>query len=323
MPGVSVIIPCYNAEKYIGSAIESALVQTYDATEVIVVDDGSTDDSLEVIQSYDSQIKWKTEENQGACYARNEGLELAGGTFVKFLDADDMLVPHAVQSQVRQSEELDDPKKIVFGNMRALFDDNKPKEIKYRKPRKDEPHLAYVMAVNPQTSTPLHRRSQLLEVTGFDESLPRSQEYDLHIRLIAAGAEFCYRPTLTAEVRWHDGDNRITNQDFFGKNPRGRLHRIQKWTQLIEERGMMDEQVAQILARRAWIAGRIALRKELPKIAKEYFACARELHVDPLWGASGAYRKMVNLFGPRATERIATWARQSGLNGLIGRTTSS
>jgi glycosyltransferase involved in cell wall biosynthesis len=68
---VSILIPCFNAERWIGQAIESALTQTYKLTEIIVVDDGSTDGSLEVLRSFDQHIRWETSPNRGANAARN------------------------------------------------------------------------------------------------------------------------------------------------------------------------------------------------------------------------------------------------------------
>ena len=78
-PLVSIIIPCYNAEKYVGEAIESALAQTYPNKEVIVIDDGSTDGSLQVIKSFGHRIRWETGPNRGGSAARNRGIELARG----------------------------------------------------------------------------------------------------------------------------------------------------------------------------------------------------------------------------------------------------
>lgn len=78
-PLVSIIIPCYNAADYVGEAIESALAQTYSPTEVIVIDDGSTDGSLDLLRSFGDRIRWETGPNRGACTARTRGLALAMG----------------------------------------------------------------------------------------------------------------------------------------------------------------------------------------------------------------------------------------------------
>ncbi len=100
MSFVSIIIPCYNAEKYVAEAIQSALDQTYPHCEVIVIDDGSTDGSLEVIKCFGDKIRWETGPNRGGCAARNRGLELAQGEWIQFLDADDLISAEKIERQM-------------------------------------------------------------------------------------------------------------------------------------------------------------------------------------------------------------------------------
>lgn len=95
---VSIIIPCYNKSQYIGEAIESALNQTYSNIEIIVVDDGSTDDSLEQIKRFVSKgITLVQQENQGVCVARNNAIRQSSGEYIVPLDADDILAPTYVE----------------------------------------------------------------------------------------------------------------------------------------------------------------------------------------------------------------------------------
>lgn len=98
-PAVSIVIPCYNKRPYVAAAIESALAQG-DLAEVIVVDDGSTDGSAEVVAGYDARIRWETGPNRGGSAARNRGLALAQGRFIQFLDADDILPAEKVALQL-------------------------------------------------------------------------------------------------------------------------------------------------------------------------------------------------------------------------------
>lgn len=100
-PLVSIIIPLYNAEAYISETIQSALNQTWPNTEIIVVDDGSTDSSLTIAQTFESQsVKVITQQNKGAAAARNYGLREAKGAYIQFLDADDLLSPNKIEEQV-------------------------------------------------------------------------------------------------------------------------------------------------------------------------------------------------------------------------------
>jgi len=97
---VSIIIPCYNAEQWLREAIISCLNQTYFNIEIIVIDDGSTDSSLDVIRSYDNKITWETGPNRGGNYARNRGFKLSKGNYIQYLDADDYLLPEKIEKQV-------------------------------------------------------------------------------------------------------------------------------------------------------------------------------------------------------------------------------
>jgi len=94
---VSIIIPCYNAELWVAAAIESALGQTYDNNEVIVVDDGSTDGSLEVIKQFEGKVTCVSTSNRGPSAARNTGFGIANGEWIQFLDADDLLHPEKLR----------------------------------------------------------------------------------------------------------------------------------------------------------------------------------------------------------------------------------
>lgn len=101
VPLVSIIIPLYNAEKYIKETINAALQQTWPNKEIIIIDDGSTDNSLVIIRQFESQhVKIFTQKNQGASAARNHGLQLAKGKYIQFLDADDLLNTNKIEAQL-------------------------------------------------------------------------------------------------------------------------------------------------------------------------------------------------------------------------------
>tara|TARA_R100000750_G_scaffold140_2_gene377 strand:+ start:14426 stop:15388 length:963 start_codon:yes stop_codon:yes gene_type:complete len=99
-PDASIIIPCYNKRDYVAAAIESALAQTH-SCEVIVIDDGSTDGSLDVIRTFEDRITLVTGPNRGGCAARNTGMERARGHWLQFLDADDILPAEKIATQVK------------------------------------------------------------------------------------------------------------------------------------------------------------------------------------------------------------------------------
>lgn len=102
-PLVSVLIPAYNAERYLGEALDSVVAQTWPNVEVIVVDDGSTDATLEVARRYEREgVKVVAQKNAGAAAARNRAFNKAQGTFIQYFDADDILEPTKIENQVRR-----------------------------------------------------------------------------------------------------------------------------------------------------------------------------------------------------------------------------
>src|SRR5215208_7628052 len=102
-PLVSVVIPCYNQAHFLGEAIESVLAQSYPYFEIIVVDDGSPDDTSEVAARY-PEVRLVRQENQGVSGARNSGFARSEGEYVVFLDADDRLLPEALEAHLEHLE---------------------------------------------------------------------------------------------------------------------------------------------------------------------------------------------------------------------------
>lgn len=176
---VSIIIPCYNAEAFIADSIQSALNQTWSDKEVIVIDDGSSDGSLDVIKRFDGRIRWETGPNQGGCLARNRGIELARGEWIQLLDADDRLTPDCVESKLSASV---GPLERICCEV-GLIQGNAAQELPewWRQP---EWNLEYMLRRgSPQTAAPLHRTEELRLVGGFRPHLPCAQEFDLHVRM--------------------------------------------------------------------------------------------------------------------------------------------
>ena len=121
LPSIAVVIPCWNAEKWIRRAVQSVIDQNYPNLEVIVIDDGSTDGSLEVIRSFGDKIRCETGPNRGGCAARNRGAKLSSSRYLLFLDADDYLEGPLIYSQGIASLEADSD--ICFGPSVLEFPD--------------------------------------------------------------------------------------------------------------------------------------------------------------------------------------------------------
>jgi glycosyltransferase involved in cell wall biosynthesis len=205
---VSILIPCFNAERRIGQAIESALGQTYSPTEVIVVDDGSTDRSLDIIKGFGQCIRWETGPNRGANAARNRLLSLASGSWLQYLDADDYLLPDKVERQMEllaKHPEVD----VVYSPISMVFE--RPTEAGHRFvvipiPEPCDPWLLFVRGDLPQTGGPLWRKAALEAVGGWkNERTCYTCEYQLYLRLLIADSRFLYCPHVGAVYRqWSD-----------------------------------------------------------------------------------------------------------------------
>lgn len=212
---ISVLMPLYNAALYVESAIQSVVNQTYTDWELIIVDDGSTDDSLAVVKRYESdKIRVYAQPNSGACVARNKALSLAKGAFVKFLDADDLLSPDCLEKQVAQIQTLA-ANQIPFGDYNYI---NQAGQItstylfEWQLPLVEDSVYFFFTHWEVLITAPLHRIESLLAINGFDEQLKRGQETDLHFRLALSGVEFVYCPLHTFSYRMHNTNDRISGK---------------------------------------------------------------------------------------------------------------
>jgi glycosyltransferase involved in cell wall biosynthesis len=119
---VSILIPAYNAAEWLPQTVRSALAQTWPRTEVIIVDDGSSDRTLEVGKAFESRtVKVVTQQNAGAVAARNAALRLAQGDYIQWLDADDLLDPAKISAQMRVAHEASDPHVLLAGAFGTFF----------------------------------------------------------------------------------------------------------------------------------------------------------------------------------------------------------
>ena len=124
-PLVSILIPAYNAEKWIADTLRSAIAQTWEAKEIIVVDDGSTDRTLAIARQFESeQVRVVAHEHQGAAATRNTALSLSQGEYIQYLDADDLMAPDKIARQLEalgQSPEQTDASCLAVGE--SLYTD--------------------------------------------------------------------------------------------------------------------------------------------------------------------------------------------------------
>jgi glycosyltransferase involved in cell wall biosynthesis len=181
-PLISVIIATYNYGCYVCAAVESALAQTYPSIEIIVVDDGSTDDTQERLRMFGPQVRCLVQKNSGVSTARNRGINAATGEYLAFLDADDQFHPQKLELQMKQFS--GDPTLDLVGTGQMTspspkWNDQLPEDVECVILELEE------IVIRPRfaLSSALIRRKCIEEVGAFDPSLPPAEDRDLWIRV--------------------------------------------------------------------------------------------------------------------------------------------
>ena len=203
-PLVSVIIPNFNYSNYLGQTIESVLAQTYDNIEILVVDDGSTDNSVEVAKQYSNKIRLICQSNGGVSSARNEGIRNSRGSFVCFLDADDFWERNKLELQMNRALETNSGL-IYSGYLECDANLSVIREILpvfqgycegfYRR----RPGSAIALL---GTSTALIRRDVIDLVGTFDTTLNTSADWD-YLRRVSKFTDFAFVPSPLVRYRRH------------------------------------------------------------------------------------------------------------------------
>jgi glycosyltransferase involved in cell wall biosynthesis len=202
-PLVSVVIATYNMGKFVASSIESVLGQTWSNIEVVVVDDGSTDDTLDRLAAYrtDPRVTVVVQQNLGQPRAKNAGLSLAKGSFIAFCDADDMWLPHKLATQIPIFSK--DPRiGVVYSSIKTL--PSKPEDGESAHLHRGEILEALFLRNFIPFGTAVIRRECLLQSGFFDESISMGIDWDLWLR-IALHWRFDFTPDPTYVYRSWEG----------------------------------------------------------------------------------------------------------------------
>jgi glycosyltransferase involved in cell wall biosynthesis len=216
---VSILIPVYNAEKYLAETIESCLKQTYKNIELILVDDGSTDNSLAIAKTYESEkVKVFTQPNSGACRARNLGFEKSSGDYIQYLDADDLLAPNKIEEQVHILENAGKDTIAFCGHTRCLkmfsnnqyFDESINKH--YLKPVDLIIDIIYGKG-NIITHCWLTPRDLIIETGIWDEALVKNQDGDFFTRVLSISAAVVFTEKTCVYYRPSENKQSISSQN--------------------------------------------------------------------------------------------------------------
>lgn len=245
---VSVVIPTYNREATIGASVQSVLNQTYQNFEIIIVDDGSTDNTRQVIEAFaDDRIRYVClEQNGGVSHARNTGIGLAESEYVAFLDSDDEWLPKKLEKQMQVMLQAPETVGLVYCRMKGTKKDGTDLIC----PGLEEPveelqgniFLQLLEENVIDTPTMLVRKQCLEQTGGFDEGLKCLEDWELALR-IAEQWEIGFVDDILVEVHFSDGG--------VSKNIKGdvetRCYMIAKYWELMAQRNILNKMVEKAL----------------------------------------------------------------------------
>ncbi|MBL1211026.1 glycosyltransferase family A protein [Geminocystis sp. GBBB08] len=196
-PFISVIIPAFNAEKYLKDAIESVIKQNYQPLEIILIDDGSTDNTAKVTKSFQN-IKYIYQENSGPAIARNNGIKIAKGEFIAFLDADDLWTDNHLELLVSCFKKTHDLE-VAIGYVQCLFLKEKNQEKEYFEEFSNS-------TINVNLGAGLYKKSVFKKLGNFDPNLSPSEDVDWFLRIKEANINQIIVSETMLYYRIHDSN---------------------------------------------------------------------------------------------------------------------
>ncbi len=209
---ISVIIPCYQQQHFLGEAIESVLAQTYPAAEIIVVDDGSTDDTAAVAARYPT-VRYIHQDNAGTAAARNRGISESSGNYLVFLDGDDRLLREAFEIGLSNMETHPECA-FVFGRCQYVAHDGSPVQV-FQPPYHETDDYLAMLRICPiwHPAAVMCRRSIFDVLRGFETSLVSCADYEFYLRVTKRWPVYCHNEVIS-EYRQHNAnmssDNALT-----------------------------------------------------------------------------------------------------------------
>ncbi|HWO40250.1 MAG TPA: glycosyltransferase [Candidatus Eisenbacteria bacterium] len=299
MPAVSVIIPAYNCERFIGEALQSVLEQSFRDFEIVVVDDGSTDGTSDIVNSFTGPITCYRQPNKGAAAARNLGLSLAKGDWVALLDADDAWYPNKLSTQIEYIK-LHPETFFVYSDIDVIDGHSEIQQRSFltagqRKPtwrpfplsaRTRRPTFVSIVFNGqpfPYPSTVLARRDLLLRAGGFNPAFQSNyhEDFEFFARLIRL-SEMRFIPQALVKYRAHPP-------------PRDKSVRHQNWFKLLQSLTDLwsdDQEKKQLLQR---------------QFAKYYARLTRERLLAGDLGAAADYFRQACRYRPQSWRGFWSW----------------
>ena len=315
-PEITIVIPCYNAEKWVARAIESALSQPGASVEILVIDDGSTDHSLSVIKGYRDSIRLRTQPNRGGCAARNHGLALASKPFVMFLDADDYL-EEPILSRLADSLNKSSAH-VALGEVR---DESEAGRLLFR-PRPDiGDWRKFIIDWLDGTFIPpcgiLWSTDFVRNLGGWNERLSKNQDGDLILRAAIAGAKFTSADGGYGIYWHHAGEDRISNALTAAK-VHDCLSVYVDLARTLAMQGRLDEELESAFSRATHDLQRAACRDGLFGAEAEIRSYRASMRW-PRYEGTISHIIGCNILGLRRKEILTQWLSQIASDGFYVR----
>jgi glycosyltransferase involved in cell wall biosynthesis len=306
---VTIGIPVYNCERWIEETIRSALAQTWPEKEVLVIDDGSTDNTFEICRSFGNKIQLVCQGRQGGNAARNRVLRLASGEWIQFLDADDYLLPEKIAKQFATGATTNSD--VVCSPV--LFETWEEDRIASQVPQVFERPIDWfsnwIRWNLPQTGGCLWRKESLLKVGGWNESFTCNQEYELYFRAFKSGMRFELVDVPEAVYRlWSEGTVCRKDKSAVIKGKTELLRQFLDW---LRSTGNFRPEYNRLAGVACFEMARTLAALDLPQ-AEKYYSERRSEGLISIGGpaAPWKYRFALTWLGFSAAEQLARAARR-------------
>ncbi|HYR59060.1 MAG TPA: glycosyltransferase family 2 protein [Chthoniobacteraceae bacterium] len=307
---ITIAIPCYNAGQSIGAAIRSALEQEWPDTEVIVVDDGSSDRSVEQVRAFGDRVQLLAGAHRGGNAARNTALHAARGEWVQFLDADDFLEPQKLTQQLREADGGAAADVIYSPVWVETTGAERTDRSATTIDRGLDLFAQWIAWQLPQTGGALWRRTSLLALGGWKEGQPCCQEHELYLRALEAGLRFVFAPTPHAVYRvWSDDTLCRKDPRLVVRVRTALIDDLREW---MSARNLWTNQHARTAGRACFEMARTLAKYDLDEaIAYHDERKARQLIQPDGPAAPRGYRVAYRTLGFAAAEKLAAGKRKA------------
>lgn len=307
-PSISVVIPCFNSEQWIKRAVSSALGEQYPRLEIIVIDDGSTDGSLDIAKSFGNKIYIASGANRGACAARNKGMSISRSEYIMFLDSDDYVEGPLFEGIARCIRRRR-PNVVISHCVLEKEGERRRRPITWREDNVDEVIEAALQDLVPQGGAYCYDANFIRSIGGWNEKALRDQDVELRLRMLM------YRPSYaindSGSAVWcvresHLGISTDMRREVYES--------VLGWEKNLLELFLLDHthRLSHHFGKRLYNLGILYFQKGWFDIAEEALATSRRLGFNGHLG-SPSFRVAAALLGARKAVLLQMmWARLRG-----------